>query len=300
MRMFTKRDNFVLKLLFRKGYPTLTIIILAVFIIIAQNSAIEAQAQRSDILIPIAIDGNTEKKLGKFPISRKYYAQALEVLSKAGFKAVILKFFLDQPKDPASDAALSKAMQGIPTILQACMQPEDKPNLLPSRFIFQGLATNSFDLIAGNTGWLPLPSLSDAASDLGFVDVRSRKVTKSLPMLEIYQGKLVKSLALAVLTLMYPDLTVAPGKDIHAGDASIPLDQNCEFTFKLPAKDDMKPVSLVDLLQERIDEKRLKGRIAYIGYDGDQQPRYDTAIGKLSPFRLYYYCLADAITRLEK
>jgi CHASE2 domain-containing sensor protein len=56
------------------------------------------------------IDSVTEAKLGAFPIDRAHIANSINILSSAGAKAVVLKFFYDQPSNEKSDAALQAAI----------------------------------------------------------------------------------------------------------------------------------------------------------------------------------------------
>ena len=55
--------------------------------------------------------------MGAFPVTRDRYTKALEFLARAKPKAVILKFFFDQPRDPAVDRDFARAMALSPTFL---------------------------------------------------------------------------------------------------------------------------------------------------------------------------------------
>ena len=68
------------------------------------------------------------------------------------------------------------------------------PTPLPDRFVLN--APIEGKLLSGKSGWLPLPDLSAAAYDLGFVDYR---VIDRMPLVEQYGDKLVKSLYLSCL-----------------------------------------------------------------------------------------------------
>ena len=47
----------------------------------------------------VLIDRRTEEALGPFPYVRAIYAKTLESLSNSGARGVVLKFFIDQPKE---------------------------------------------------------------------------------------------------------------------------------------------------------------------------------------------------------
>ena len=51
------------------------------------------------------VDTNSETKLGEFPLDRAHYAKALDRAAEFKAKAVVFKFFFDQPRNAASDAA---------------------------------------------------------------------------------------------------------------------------------------------------------------------------------------------------
>jgi CHASE2 domain-containing sensor protein len=67
----------------------------------------------------VFIDPDTEARHGKIPLDRALIARALEVLAKANARAVVLKFFLDQPRSEDGDRRLSEAIARIPVVLQA-------------------------------------------------------------------------------------------------------------------------------------------------------------------------------------
>jgi CHASE2 domain-containing sensor protein len=244
------------------------------------------------------IDAKTEAAIGKFPVDRKYYARAIDALRELGARGVILKFFLDLPKDAASDKLLADSIGKLPVFLQAGIQKEPKSNPLDPRFIYKDKITGVSRLITGKEGWIPLPVFSAAAAGLGFVDGRSEAPT-FLPLLERYGNDNVLTLTFAILRFIHPDLVVTWGKSVSAGGRSLPMNDRGEVEGQLPAADSLDFISLADLLAGTVARARVEGRIVYLGYDGSEQPVIATKLGPVKAHRFYYYCLSSILGRLE-
>src|SRR5437016_84256 len=149
----------------------------------------------------VFIDKQTEEQYGAFPLSRSLLAKGIEHIKKRKAKGIILKFFLDRPKDAPDDLMLAESFSGIPVLLEARLDDsEPKPNVLPARFFFPDVVPENDKTISGQSGWIPLPVFSAKARAIGFVDfLRPDK----LPILEKYRGKFVKSLYLCALELAW-------------------------------------------------------------------------------------------------
>lgn len=242
----------------------------------------------------VFVDAKTERVLGPFPYDRAVYAGAVRRLREAGAKAVVVKFFLDQPKGPEGDAALAAEMKGIPCFLQARLDDaEPSPNPMPARFAVAG-ATGTFSRsLAAGSGWIPAPAFADAAAGGGFVDVRSAEEPLRVPVAFRFQGRVYTSLHLAVLQSMLGPLGIEDGKSAAMGGVSVPLDPSNEVVVRLPASDSLAPASLSDLLAGTVDPARFKGKVVVLGYDGGKQGDFVTPIGRLRAHRLFYYSLLD-------
>jgi hypothetical protein len=154
--------------------------------------AAERRAAR-DVFAVVFVDERTEARLGPFPYDRAVYAKGIERLGELGARGVVLKFFIDRPKTREGDEALAAAIGKVKVVLQANLEPEPRPNRLPERFFLSTAERGRKDALSGEGGWLPLEMMSAMAHDVGFID--SRDVTR-VPIVERYQGRLVKSLYL--------------------------------------------------------------------------------------------------------
>ena len=226
-------------------------------------------AQAQSAFVAIFIDTKSEARLGTFPYDRAVYANALLAFQKLGASGVVLKFFIDQPKGKGDDA-LALAMTTLPVILQArCDDAEPNPNPLAQRFSTVASKDAIFAMTC-TSGWIPLARLQEKAANVCFID-QSGVDTPFL--LERYQGRAVKSLYVCALELA--------GKPIPVAEA------NGSRKVDLSAAPRAEVISLVDVLDGKIDRARIANKIVVFGYEGPQAPMFDSAIGRISAHRAF-------------
>lgn len=250
-----------------------------------------------DPLVAVFVDAKTEAKLGAFPYDRKVYADAIGKLKDAGARAVVVKFFLDQAKTEAGDAALEAALKSVPCFLQARIDDTEKsPNELPARFAVAQASGSFAGVPTGRSGWIPIKRFADAAAGVGFVDLRSADEPFAIPLVERYRGAVVPSLYLSVLQRVFGGDLSATDAAVTIGKRTVRVDGHGEVAVKRAAPGP-EVVSLLDLLEGRADPKLFAGRIVELGYDGDKQPQFKTPRGTLNAHRLFFYALADLYPR---
>jgi len=229
----------------------------------------------------------TEAKHGRYPLDRALLAQAVERAADAGAKGVIIKFFLDQARTTEGDRRLAMALSRVPVLLQARLDDSEKsPNPLDARFTLAGASLKT--AVSGGSGWIPLPEFSRQARDVCFVDFDSFPA----PIVEMYQGKSVKSLlACAVELAVGHKAVIRPNKEISIGDQTAVLDSSNQVTVTLRRE---KPLSYYDfnsLLDGSIPPSALQSRVVVIGYDGQSVPQMSSPIGTMGIHRLFAYML---------
>lgn len=236
------------------------------------------------------IDAKTEEELGGFPLDRSVIAKGLQQLKSVGAKAVVLKFFFDQPRTAAGDTSLAEAISALPVALQARIDDtEVAPNKLPARFFVEGLNLSGSSVLSGKGGWLPLPSLADRAAAVGFVDVAS---TSRVPVLESYQGRLVKSLYLCALELAFDgQAQIEPGKELTLAGRKIRLDAANSVPAEFPRADTLDYVPFHELLSKPVVVEKLKGKVVVLGYDGAKMPVLATPVGPRKAHRVFWHGL---------
>jgi CHASE2 domain-containing sensor protein len=234
------------------------------------------------------IDEATEKKLGPFPYDRAPMARAVEACARMHAKAVVLKFFFDQPKSATGDAALAAAMKKIPVLLQACLQTsEGTPTELPDRFRYHGDYPAA--AVHGQLGWIPLSPLLDAAAGVGFVDFNRAEI----PMIEQYRGAPYKSLVLGCLELATGvSARITSNNRIELGEQSLLVDQHNVHHAKLAPLEDLKIVSFARLLDGHVPDDAIAGHVVIIGYDSTNTPTLPSPFGPMRIHRFFVQCLA--------
>ena len=272
----------------------------------AQPAASIATAPAISVISPfelVLIDSASEKQLGGFPIDRALIAKAITVLKQAGARAVVLKFFYDQPsKSPESDEALAGAIGSIKTLLQARIDEAELPaNPLPARFITGAVTGNFKSSLTGTSGWIPLAPFAAAAFDVGFVDIAS---PDSVPMIESYQNKPVKSLTLAALEIAARETAkIDSGVRVTLGKKSVVLTEDNQVVLKLSSVALPDYVSFTALLDGKINsaqlQEKFRDKVVVIGYDGEKMHFLTTNAGLVKAHRLFYLGLLDVYRQLK-
>jgi CHASE2 domain-containing sensor protein len=238
----------------------------------------------SPFQVVLISDADVEQFGGRFPLPRRQLAAAIAAASRAEARAIILKFFIDQPaNNPDDDAALAQAIKQAkrPIVLQANVgSTEGVSRRIPERFIRKDLPQTG-DFIRGSKGWLPLALFTDQAAAIGFIDGLN-----PAPLLESYQGHTVPSLFLVALELALGNASFEPGR-VTLGTKTIPLSGG-KIPLPYPQHDDLKPISLSDLLAGKVD-RQLKDTVVIIGYDGKYMDTFPTPIGRIKKHRLFFY-----------
>ncbi len=252
----------------------------------------------------VMIDAASEAKLGAFPIDRAHVAKAVDILSSAGAKAIVLKFFYDMPSQASSDTALAKSISQSKVLLQARIDDtEAKPNPLLSRFYLD--LTDAPTAISGNRGWIPLPIFANSAAALGFVDTTD---ANNVPAILRYQNKTVSSLTVASLHAALGNnvaIQLQSGKFLHLGKHRLALDDKNQILLSANALDENSSVnkipvlSFIDLLNKQFLPDDIKGKVVIIGYDGIKSPVLKTRFGETKIHRVFYLGLIDAWRQLQ-
>lgn len=231
--------------------------------------ALPAICSAESIFVPVFIDARSEAKLGSFPYDRGVYAEALMAFEKLGAKGVVLKFFLDQPKGKGDDA-LALAMTKLPVLLQArCDDSEANPNPLDARFS-TAIGKQTTFTVTCKSGWIPLAQLQRNAADVCFIDQPAIDVAL---WLERYQGRAVKTLYACALALAKKSVPAADDNGTRKVDLT-----------KVPRFD---VISLVDVLDGKIERARITEKIIVFGYEGSKTAMFDSTIGRISAHRVF-------------
>jgi hypothetical protein len=246
----------------------------------------------------VFIDAQTEAQYGGFPLDRKYIAQAVERLAERQAKGVVPKFFFDLPRQGDGDARLAQAMGKLPVLLEARIDDtQDRANPFPETFCMSGVVPSAVQTFSGESGWIPLASLSAKARGIGFVDLPE---PGWVPIVEKYRGKVVKSLHLCALELaLDTSAKLAPGRSLTLAGKTIELDPDNRVQIRLPAANKLAHIKFHDLLSGKLESRALQGKVVIVGYDGAKIQLIQLPLGPIKAHRYFTYGLQDLCHRLE-
>jgi hypothetical protein len=183
-------------------------------------------------------------------------------------------------------------MKTLPVLLEAGHnQPSPGPAQLPDRFLWGNASPGHVKAHAASRWGMPLPELSAAAYDIGFVDYEPGQ--ERMPILELYSDHYVKSLTLAVLELAFHQRAqITPGESLKIGEKQVALDDYSQAAVRFPRKDAVSYISLVDFLGAT-PLPPVKDRIVIVGLDVERFQPIRTPIGMVRPHRVFYYGLVS-------
>jgi len=260
--------------------------LLIIFLTSLRNSSLASD----EVFSPIFITDSDEEILGQFPVKRVQLARIVSKIAEQKPKCILVKFFLDLPKDREGDLELANAFSRTKVILQCRIDnTEKRPNDFPAKFLPVNYHTSFNNLIQGKSGWIPLTMFSKEANDLGFADIQN---TSYVPLFEQYQGKVVKSLYLCALEESVEKGTFKISEKALKGERStLQIVSGSNVKISYPKEDNLRFFSATDLLTDKISQKNLKNKIVILGYDGRKIHSLDTPIGKIKAHRIFCYGL---------
>lgn len=275
-------------------------VVYAWLVMVTSGLALAGRAEAADQsskspFVAVFIDTKTEKTLGPFPYDRAILAKAIDKAVASEARGVVLKLFIDKPKTAEGDRALVVAARRTKLLVQARLDDtEQNPNALLDRFSLN--APIEGKPLSGMSGWLPLPELSAAAYDLGFVDYR---VIDQMPLVERYGDKLVKSLYLSCLELaLEARAEIVPARSVRIRDKTLELNEHSEIAVEYPAKDDLSYISFSDFIEQPA-RPELKERIVIIAYDSDRFEPVITPAGPMRPHRAFVHALMSMYRKFQ-
>jgi len=246
----------------------------------------------------VIIDSQTEQLYGSLPFNRALIARAIETLAAAKAKGVIIKFFYDLPSTEENDRLLERSICATPVALQAALNDtEGTTNRLESKFQFQAIPFPALlPLFSGDKALIPLERFRRCAAAVGFVD----STQSEIPLFELYQGKLVKSLQLVALEMASNQKAeVDPGGFVKLGKARLDLMHPIAFP---PTNLSLSYIPLHEILNQNSAKWRAKvqGSVVLLGYDGKNIHTIDTPLGAVGAHKFFIFGLLSLVDAFEK
>lgn len=198
----------------------------------------------------IAIDDQTIAELGRFPFTRQYYAQLLDVTRKAGVKAVLFDAFFPEPQSATVDAAFAEAVRLSSNVTLA-----------------GGMEFSADGNVSGFTSNIPL--LENAAKRVAQINVLpdSDGVIRWTRLAIPHNGKTYPSLGLsgAAELLGVDGFEVGP-RHIRLGDRKIPTDGEQRMLIRYSGPPGTyERIPFADLIKGRVDPETLRGKVLFVG-----------------------------------
>ena len=224
--------------------------------------ALLPSAVRDDRVVVIGMDQESIERLGIPPWSRDVHAALADQLAGYGVSTAVWDVvFLGPGKDPAADQAFAASLAALPAPVLA-----------------EGVGNyerGDHDLYRAKKSAPPLDELAQAGNtSVGHVLVTpdpADGVVRVEPLVVDDDGNILPSLALQALRASQGgDAPVIVRSDgVQVGNRFVPTEGDhllrLNFASGLDSADSAQVISLVDVLDGKIDPKRLRGKIAFIG-----------------------------------
>lgn len=218
--------------------------------------------QPPDLVTIVAIDDETSRAAGRYPLPRATLAKIIDAIGALGPKAVALDVLLIDPGDEAGDAALEQSLRRTKVVLAAAgIFPESR----------QRVADDSKEPLARVPSALqflePQPRFANAAS-YGVVNVQTDKTgtPRFVPMLFRSGERIAPSFSLRVVSAATGEQTTVISDRIKIGDHSVLTDTAylMPLSFYGP-RGTIRTISASEALNGQLPETAIRDHIVVIG-----------------------------------
>jgi hypothetical protein len=259
------------------------------------SSALSLAASLSPFVF-VMIDSQTETRYGTLPFNRALIAKAIDKLAAAKAKGIILKFFYDLPSTEDRDLSLEMSICAAPVALQATLNDvEGSTNTVEEKFIMVGKPLSTIPpLFADTKGFIPLRRFSKCAQAVGFVDSTATEI----PLLEVYQGHMVKSLwSVALEMASNRKVKIDDSGSVWLGEKHMSIMHPVNF----PSTNTLPYIPFHDVLDDtsKTWQSKVQQSIVILGYDGKNIHSIETPIGPLSAHRFFINALMSVAKSFE-
>ncbi|QND47212.1 adenylate/guanylate cyclase domain-containing protein [Rhizobium lusitanum] len=226
------------------------------------RNAVGGSRQPPDIVTIVAIDDETSRAVGRYPLPRATLATIIDAIAALGPKAIALDMLLVDPGDESGDAALEQSLKRTNTVLAAAgIFPESR----------QRVTDNSKEPLARVPSALqflePQQRFAEAAS-YGIVNVQTDKTgtPRFVPMLFRSGERIEPSFSLRVVSAATGEHPTVISDHIKIGDRSVHTDTGylMPLSFYGP-RGTIRTISASTALNGQLPEKAIRDHIVVIG-----------------------------------
>ncbi len=240
---------------------------------------IRGKATPPEEVVIVAIDDKSLEKIGRWPWERRKMASVIDILSKMGAKVIFMDIiFCETSKD---DEILRNAIKRagnviLPIVFDFRGEKKDVQDGILYQYSFTELVKpenfNIFPPIGADNVLIPVKALSQHAFAMGHINMIADQdgVLRWEMMAIEYNGQLFPSLALQAariyLGLPVEEMALIAAEGVRLGDEVIPTDfwNRMLIHYYGPVKT-FPHISIVDLMENRVDPSALKDKIVLIG-----------------------------------
>lgn len=230
-----------------------------------------------------AIDEKSINELGRWPWDRKAIAQLVENLNSYGAKAIAFDIIFSETSSPASDKALSDALQRNKNVLLGYFfRSEGEP---PSKESLMLLEDARIKIVktTGNVTEVPvhsypavelnIPVIAGSAKSMGFFNIipDNDGILRSSNILMLYDGYVYPSLSLAALRhYMGSEIVLEVANygvdNLLIGSYRMPCDESGRLTLNYYGKQGVfRTIPAVDIIKKRVKPGELKNSLVFVG-----------------------------------
>jgi len=243
------------------------------------------------------IDSQTEAICGGLPFNRALIAKAIDRLTAAKAKGIVIKFFYDLPATEEADRLLEQSICAAPIALQASLNDDEgTTNRLEAKFQIDAVGIRGFpSLFVGDKALIPLERFRRCAKAVGFVDATASEI----PLVEIYQGTMVKSLPLVALEMASnQNAEIAPSGQVRLGATRMDLMHHIEF----PKTNSLSYVPFHEVIGDTTKawQAKVQNAVVILAYDGKSIHSIETPLGPMSAHRFFICGLLSLSSTYEK
>jgi len=226
----------------------------------------------------VATNDEDKSKLGRWPINRSLYAEAIARAREDGARAVILKFFFDLASKPEADSNLAHAIASMPVYLQ---------------FVFgggDGTATGQLPIWRSDLGaehlkplydqppsLLPLPQFREHAAGIGFVNVLPDPEYNQIEILGYTGTKVAASLQFFSIEAALGAKASARKMQLTINNKSYRIGDDGRVRCPYLAVGRPKESSLFAFLNGQVPRDEVRDRVVIIGNTRNNTPRFPTS-----------------------
>ena len=234
----------------------------------------------SDTIVIAAIDEKSIEKLGRWPWGRDTIAQLIMKLSAAGAELIVFDIFMSEKEE--HDPVLAKAVRDASNVLVPLVFFFDRTTGTAYNEALTNSAFHAFKdpenfrryAPIGAKGVLtPVPELMQETMNLGHINMRSDDdgvLRWELTAVE-YKGYIYPSLdiqtAAVYLGIPHEKIVLHATEGIQLGSKRfIPTDEyGRTLIYYYGPSETFEPLSVVDIIEGKIDPQRIQGKIVLIG-----------------------------------